>query len=123
VSIVLVSATSAALMMGAVVSSRDTLRWTTTPPLRFLGRISFSLYLVHWPIFYVCALVAVDCGSIVPKQIWGNLFVMVTSLIAAIGIAALAYRFIEAPSIRAGAFAARLLAEMWRSRAVVHSAS
>jgi peptidoglycan/LPS O-acetylase OafA/YrhL len=123
VSIVLVSATSAALMMGAVVSSRDMLRWTTTPPLRFLGRISFSLYLVHWPIFYVCALVAVDCGSIVPTQIWGNLFVMVTSLIAAIGIAALAYRFIEAPSIRAGAFAARLLAEMWRSRAVVHSAS
>lgn len=122
VGIVLVSATAAALMMGAVVSSRDMLRWTTTAPLRFLGRISFSLYLVHWPIFYVCALVAVNCGSIVPTQIWGNLFVMVTSLVAAIGIAALAYRFIEAPSIRAGALAARLLAETWRSRAVVNSA-
>jgi peptidoglycan/LPS O-acetylase OafA/YrhL len=123
VHIVLVSATAAALMVGAVVSSSDLLQWTTTAPLRFLGRISFSLYLVHWPIFYVCALVAVDYDWIVPIHTWGNLFVMVTSVVAAIGIAALAYRFIEAPSIRAGAFAARLLTEMWRRRAVVGSVS
>jgi peptidoglycan/LPS O-acetylase OafA/YrhL len=112
--IVLPSAIAAALMIGAVVSSHDMLRWTTTAPLRFLGRISFSLYLLHWPIFYVCALVVVLCRPIVPTQTWGNLLVVVTSLIIAIGVAALSYRFIEAPSIRAGKFVARTLSEMWK---------
>jgi peptidoglycan/LPS O-acetylase OafA/YrhL len=121
VGIVVPSAIAAALMMGAVVSSRDMLQWTTTAPLRFLGRISFSLYLVHWPIFYVCALVAVVCGPIVPTQTWGNLFVMVTSVIVAIGIAALSYRFIEAPSIRVGKFVARILSEMSKDWVVASS--
>jgi peptidoglycan/LPS O-acetylase OafA/YrhL len=121
VGVVIPSAIAAALMMGAVVSSRDMLRWTTTSSLRFLGRISFSLYLVHWPIFYICALVAVVCDSIVPTQTWGNLLVMMTSLIIAIGIAALSYRFIEAPSIRAGKFVARVLSEMWKDWVVASS--
>jgi peptidoglycan/LPS O-acetylase OafA/YrhL len=121
VSIVMPSAIAAALMIGAVVSSRDMLRWARTAPLRFLGRISFSLYLVHWPIFYVCALVAVVCGPIVLTQTLGNLFVMATSLIVAIGIAALSYRFIEAPSIRLSKFVARLLSEMWKDRAIASS--
>lgn len=120
--IVVPSAIAASLMIGAVVSSRDMLRWTMIAPLRFLGRISFSLYLVHWPIFYVCTLVAIDCGSIVPTQSWGNLFVTVTSLMIAIGIAALSYRFVEAPSIRAGKFVARVLSGMWRDRAVASTA-
>lgn len=114
--IVVPSALAAALMMGAVISSRGLLRWTTTAPLRFLGRISFSLYLVHWPIFYVCALAAVACDPIVPTQIWGNLFVVVTSLIAAIGIATLSYRFIEAPSIRTSKFVARVLLAVWKDQ-------
>jgi peptidoglycan/LPS O-acetylase OafA/YrhL len=118
IGIVIPSALAAALMVGAVVSSADILRWATAAPLRFLGRISFSLYLVHWPIFYVCALVAVDCGPIVPTQTWGNLFVTATSLPLAIGVAALSYRFIEAPSVRMGKFVARMLPEIWRDRAV-----
>lgn len=120
--IVLVSAAASALMIGAVVSSSDMMRWTTMAPLRFLGRISFSLYLVHWPIFYVCTLVAVTCDPILPTQSWGNLFVTVTSLAIAIPVAALAYRFIETPAIRAGAFLARLMARSWRHQPVAHGA-
>jgi len=119
--LVIPSGIAAALTMGAVVSSRGMLRWTTTAPLRFLGRISYSLYLVHWPIFYVCALVAIIYRPIAPTQIWGNLFVMVTSVIVATGIAALSYRFIEVPSIRAGKFVARILAQTWKDLAVACS--
>jgi peptidoglycan/LPS O-acetylase OafA/YrhL len=108
--IVIPSAIAAAMMVGAVVSSRGLLQWTTVSPLRFLGRISFSLYLVHWPIFYICALLALMCDPIISTQSWGNLFVTVTSLALALGVAALAYRFIEAPSIRAGKSVARILA-------------
>ena len=119
VGIVIPSAIAAALMIGAVAGSRELLQWTTVAPLRFLGRISYSLYLVHWPIFYVCALLAVVCRPILPTHIWGNLVVMVTSVIIAVGLAALSYRFVEAPSIRAGKSVAhaleRVLAWTWTS--------
>ena len=113
VGIVIPSAIAAALMIGAVAASRELLQWTTVAPLRFLGRISYSLYLVHWPTFYVCALLAVICRPIVPTDIWGNLVVTVTSVIVAVGLAALSYRFVEAPSIRAGKSITPLLARTW----------
>ena len=50
------------------------------------------------------------CDPIIPTQSGGNLFVTVTSLALALGVAALAYRFIETPSIRAGKLVARILA-------------
>jgi peptidoglycan/LPS O-acetylase OafA/YrhL len=121
VRIVIPSAIAAAAMIGAVVSSREFLQWTTIPPLRFLGRISYSLYLVHWPIFYLCALLAVTCRPFLSTQTWGNLMVTVTSLIVALGVAALSYRYIEAPSIRAGKSIALMLARIgtriWRGQA------
>ena len=113
VGIVIPSAIAAALMIGAVVASRELLQWTTVAPLRFLGRISYSLYLVHWPIFYLCALLAVSFRPIMPTHIWGNLAVTVTSVIIAVGLAALSYRFVEAPSIRAGKSIVPLLARTW----------
>jgi len=113
VGIVIPSAIAAALMIGSVAASRELLQWTTVAPLRFLGRISYSLYLVHWPIFYVCALLAIICRPIVPTHIWGNLVVMVTSVIIAVGLAALSYRFVEAPSMRAGKSVVRILARTW----------
>jgi peptidoglycan/LPS O-acetylase OafA/YrhL len=121
VGIVIPSAIAAALMIGAVTSSRELLQWTMVAPLRFLGRISYSLYLVHWPIFYVFALLAVMCRPILPIHLWGNLAVTVTSTIVAVGFAALSYRFVESPSIKAGKSAARVLAQMgtriWQPRA------
>ena len=113
VRIVIPSAIAASLMIGAVVSSRELLQWTTIAPLLFLGRISYSLYLVHWPSFYLCALLAVICRPIISTQTWGNLIVTVTSVIVALGIATLSYRFIEAPSIRAGKSITSILARMW----------
>jgi peptidoglycan/LPS O-acetylase OafA/YrhL len=110
VGIVIPSAIAAALMIGAVAASRELLQWTTAAPLRFLGRISYSLYLVHWPVFYVCALLAIICRPIVPTDVWGNLIVTVTSVIVSVGLAALSYRFVEAPSIKAGKSVARVLA-------------
>jgi hypothetical protein len=113
VGIVIPSALAAALMIGAVAASRELLQWTMVAPLRLLGRISYSLYLVHWPVFYVCALLAIICRPIVPTHTWGNLVVTVTSAIVAIGLAALSYRFVEAPSIRAGKSVVHVLARTW----------
>jgi peptidoglycan/LPS O-acetylase OafA/YrhL len=53
----------------------------------------------------------------VPTHSCENLAVTVTSVIVAIGVAALSYRFVEAPSIRAGKSVAhalaRILARTW----------
>jgi peptidoglycan/LPS O-acetylase OafA/YrhL len=123
VGIVIPSALAGALMIGAVAATPDLLRWTTAAPLRFLGRISYSLYLVHWPIFYLCALLAIACRPILSTEIWGNMFVTVTSVIVALAVAALSYRFIEAPSIRAGKLVASAQARIWaRIRSVPRQA-
>ncbi len=113
VSIVIPSAFAGALTIGAVAASPGLLRWATVRPLRFLGRVSYSLYLLHWPIFYLCALLAVALRPALPTESWGNLFVTVTSVIAALVVAALSHRFIEAPSIRAGKLAATVPARLW----------
>jgi peptidoglycan/LPS O-acetylase OafA/YrhL len=56
---VIPSAVAGELMIGAVTASRDFMTWLEVKALRFLGRISFSFYLLHWPIFYLSALAEV----------------------------------------------------------------
>lgn len=122
VGIVIPSAIAGALMIGAVASSPDLLRWATVTPLRFLGRVSYSLYLFHWPIFYLCALLAITFRPALSTESWGNAFVTVTSVITALAVAALSHRFIEAPSVRAGKLVAPVPARIWaRIRSVARS--
>lgn len=59
-------------------------------PMRFLGRISFSLYLVHWPIF-VLPLVALPLGAELPLP------VRVALAAVAVLLGWLSWRFVEQP--------------------------
>ena len=67
----------------------------STAPIRFLGRISYSLYLWHWPILILPALAL---GAAL------DLAVRILLALAAIGVAAASWRFIEEP-FRRGSFA------------------
>jgi peptidoglycan/LPS O-acetylase OafA/YrhL len=58
------------------------------PPMRFVGRISYSLYLVHWPLI-VLTEATYQAGLVLPTQIW--------LLCASILLAWLSYRYIELP--------------------------
>jgi peptidoglycan/LPS O-acetylase OafA/YrhL len=89
------------LMIGAVISSKDFLAWLRWPSLRFLGRVSYSFYLFHIPVFYLTALALIESG-IVPRDGLGNWVICTTSILAALGLSALSYRYLELTSIQLG---------------------
>jgi len=67
-------------------------------PMRFLGRISFSLYLIHWPILILPA-ASLAIGEELP------LTERIALCAAAIGLAWVSWRFVEEPFHRGRRFA------------------
>ncbi|WP_243064240.1 acyltransferase family protein [Humibacter sp. RRB41] len=68
-------------------------RMLALPPVLFVGAISYSLYLVHWP---VLDLVQASVGYEHPLALWAT-----TGLaVASVPVAWLLYRFVEEPSRR-----------------------
>ncbi len=69
-------------------------------PLRFLGLISYSLYLVHWPILVLPA-ADLSVGELLP------LGMRVGLAVAAVAVGWVSYRFVERPIHRGRRFATR----------------
>lgn len=84
----------AAITIALAESSAALERFLMRPLLRWLGRISYSLYLVHLPI--VLAVVHLAYGRLASPLI------MLLALICIFPLAALSYRFIEVPFNRWG---------------------
>ena len=99
---VIPSAVAGALMIGAVTASRDFMTWLEVKALRFLGRISFSFYLLHWPIFYLSTLAVISYPALFPFGQFGNIGTMAISIACALCAATVSYRFIELPSLKIG---------------------
>jgi peptidoglycan/LPS O-acetylase OafA/YrhL len=76
--LVIVGGQHAGVMPGRILAS---------PPFRWFGRISYSLYLWHWPILIL--------GPIVLGR--GGLRVRVALALLSIGVAALSTRYVESP--------------------------
>jgi peptidoglycan/LPS O-acetylase OafA/YrhL len=95
------SSVGASMMIGAVLSSQDFLNWLRLRPLRFLGRVSYSFYLFHWPVFYLTA-IAVISTDILPHGATGNWIVCLTSIALALVLSGLIYRLVELPLIELG---------------------
>lgn len=78
-----------------IIGGAGTTRWSptallSTKPLQFLGMISYSLYLVHWPLLTIPQAAA---GLANPLPLYVTLFLGV----AGIPFAYLLYRFVEEP--------------------------
>jgi peptidoglycan/LPS O-acetylase OafA/YrhL len=88
-----------AVMIVAALASPAVSRVLRSPPLVFLGRISYSLYLYHMIMFYTM-IHAVG-------HAWRPYAMLIVTAAASIAVADLAYRAVEAPSIRLGRYLTR----------------
>ncbi|SMD07661.1 acyltransferase [Rhizobium sp. RU36D] len=92
---------AAGIVFMAASGSALSNRVLTASPLRFLGKISFSLYLFHMPVMFLTS-------RALPTDLPAPIAISVCVL-AAIGFSTLSYRLIEAPS-------RRMLMNTWRRR-------
>lgn len=79
------------------------IRWRAwaIPALQYIGRISYSIYLLHLPIIYVLILVLhkTDAPKLLPAPEWALTLAVVTMTVA---VSALTFRFVEEPLIALG---------------------
>lgn len=77
-------------------------------PIQYLGRISYSLYLIHFPVAHVVTTLGYEHmsynRSLTP---WGAAGWLLAALLASVACAHALYTFVEAPSIRLAAWLKR----------------
>jgi peptidoglycan/LPS O-acetylase OafA/YrhL len=108
----LIEGVAAATLIHALVSDRRLGRVLRDPRLIWLGDVSYSLYIVHFP---VMALVAIGLTIFFPATwLWGPDFAAIVlagcTLVLSLGLAHISYIGIELPGIGLGR---RLLARMF----------
>jgi peptidoglycan/LPS O-acetylase OafA/YrhL len=77
--------------------------WLNNGVLQYLGRISYSLYLIHFPMSHVITTLGTQVSGPSPSPPIATLW-LVLALMASLAAAHIMYVFVEAPSVR---FAAR----------------
>lgn len=98
----------AAMCVAGVLYSPLLSNALSRPVCHFLGRISYSLYLVHIPIVLVVA------GNLVAATTGGIVAVGALCLVLSLGVAAILERLVETPSQQVGRRFARALDERLR---------
>ncbi|MCP4036858.1 MAG: acyltransferase [bacterium] len=96
VTLLAIALSSSALTVGAVHLPwlRRALEWR---PVRFLGRVSYSVYLLHFTVLLLFV------RRVEERQTSGELLFMIVAVVGVtVALAALAYRYVELPSIRLG---------------------
>lgn len=87
------------LVAALAVADRGPAMVLATPVFVYGGRLSYGLYLVHIPLFEVYWLALERYPLLAPETVLAHV-VGVQVLLATVGVAALAYRFVEEPSRR-----------------------
>jgi len=94
-------------------------RCLSNPPTQFLGRVSYGLYLVHFPLVLLAAPTVLAAGpplGVVDRIIAVSAIVAFV-LAAGLPLAALCNRFVERPAIAVGARASNALSQWLPDRA------
>ena len=87
-----------ALFIGTVTETSLCGRLLALKPVRFIGKISYSLYLWHWPLIFLWNLAALRYG--ISEGYLPRFVILVTATV----IAALSWKFVETPFRRKGSW-------------------
>ncbi len=102
------SAVGAAILIGALTKNGDCWTWLELRPLRFLGRVSYSFYLIHLPVIYAIAALVILLPDLFRPSLASNMEIAGISIVVALGAAAVMHTLIEIPAISAGKRIARM---------------
>jgi peptidoglycan/LPS O-acetylase OafA/YrhL len=91
---------ASALLLTGIVNG-DSPFLLTRRPVVFIGLVSYSFYLWHWPIFAIAKAVSINDASLVERMV-----LLVLSFV----LAAISYRFVERPFRRSRARSRRVVA-------------
>jgi peptidoglycan/LPS O-acetylase OafA/YrhL len=88
-------ALAVALMLGFGRRTGRLEQWPNARPLAFLGQISYSLFLVHFPVLLLANVLYAKLEMSSPSS---AIFGLILALAASTGAATLFYRWIESPA-------------------------
>lgn len=86
-----------ALLIYCVVSEQMFVRWLEWAPLRYLGKISYGLYVYHYPMIWIMDQVGGQLG-LSGREL--SLFILFASFIGTLVTAFLSFNFIEKPFLK-----------------------
>jgi peptidoglycan/LPS O-acetylase OafA/YrhL len=92
----------AVILISAMVAAPGSFSFLNARPLRFLGRVSFSFYLLHLPVLFLLTAATLALPAFRPHSIYGTVALAMASIVAAAAAAALSHRFVELPGIALG---------------------
>src|ERR1700733_427874 len=98
----LVEGIAACFLIGALASEHGGVRLLRSPWAVWLGNISYSLYLIHFPVAILVAKVLSRVFSDRTRATTATAVLMTSGLAISFSLAFLIYRFIERPSIAFG---------------------
>ena len=98
----LVEGVAAFFLVGILASEHGRIRLLRSGCAISLGNVSYSLYLIHFPIAVMVAKILSKIFSDGTNPITATVVLMLFSLTMSLGLATLIYRFIEIPSIAFG---------------------
>lgn len=98
----LVEGVAAFFLVGALASEHGRIRLLRNPWAIQLGNVSYSLYLIHFPVAIVLAKILSHVFSDRTSSTTAAVVLMVATLSLAFGLASLIYRLVELPSIALG---------------------
>jgi peptidoglycan/LPS O-acetylase OafA/YrhL len=92
----------AVILISSIVAAPDAFRFLNARPLRFIGRLSFSFYLLHLPALFLLSATVLAMPALKPQNECGAIILATASVMMALCLAALSHRFIELPGIALG---------------------
>lgn len=96
-SIVAVQAALLAPILAAVARETWLFRWLRLRPLRYVGEISYSVYILHYPLLWIAFLAIGGPGPMASMDIAGRWVALIGCGVIVLAVATLCYIFVERP--------------------------